>query len=150
MFKVIDLYSKQYAENLYYESNSTAGFVDILKFSQDCITEDLLARQVLPKDVRENVHISLSATKLAARALNDFILSVDTKGQLYSGTIYEELKELNAKRLAGLKSFNHNKLFTLVKMQKHCNAPIVDRNYYASIKPHIERHITEKQLWVFR
>lgn len=148
MFEVIDLYARQYAEGLYYESNSTAGFTDMLKFSQDCIRDEILSGQVLPKNVRENIHISLSATKLAARALSDFILSVDSKGKLHSGTIFEELKDLNSKRLAGLKAYNHNELFTLSKMQKHCSAPIVNHNYYAQIKPHIEGHITEKQLLV--
>ncbi|XP_030381472.1 protein gone early isoform X2 [Scaptodrosophila lebanonensis] len=105
----------------------------------------------LSHDALKSFHVTMSAVRTAARALSSFVTAIDAGSAIMGASInqaitYESLGLTRRLRLAGLRSYNENELFTLAYMQQHCSTTIADKDY-ARIKPHVERQLAERYLF---
>lgn len=156
LIDVVSTFVEQFkAESRLNTSESFSDSFNLTIVDVGCITaeeenkEDLIQ---LSDNALKSFHITLSAAKITAKALSNFIEAIDTGSPIIGVSIdqeltYENLHLTQRHRLIGLRTYGENELFTLAYMQKHCSTSIADKDY-ARIKPHVEKKLAERYLYV--
>lgn len=133
-----------------YKAEHDVDYLDLFQMNENCLSNEYFDNDIiheLSEDTWSNFYTTLSAARVAAKALTSFITAIDSSSPIVGAsydqaTTYQSLRLVERLRLPGLRSYNENELFTLAYMQKHCSIPIADKDY-ARIKPYVERKLPE-------
>uniref|UniRef100_A0A1A9VRU8 Peptidase M13 N-terminal domain-containing protein n=1 Tax=Glossina austeni TaxID=7395 RepID=A0A1A9VRU8_GLOAU len=133
-----------------YKAEHDVDYLDLFQMNRNCLSSEDFDNGIiheLSEDAWSNFYTTLSAARVAAKALSSFITAIDSSSPIVGAsydqaTAYQTLRLVERLRLPGLRSYNENELFTLAYMQKHCSIPIADKDY-ARIKPYVERKLPE-------
>ncbi|KAL9877928.1 protein gone early isoform X1 [Glossina fuscipes] len=137
-----------------YKAEHDIDYLDLFQMNENCLSSEDFDNDIvreLSVDAWSNFYTTLSAARVAAKALSSFITAIDSSSPIIGAsydqaTTYQSLRLVERLRLPGLRSYNENELFTLAYMQKHCSIPIADKDY-ARIKPYVERKLPESYIF---
>ena len=94
-----------------------------------------------PSKAKANIFSTITAGDVAQRAMNSLFVKIDNNEKFFDTDLIKELN-LN-KRQNGLRQYDHNELFSLIFLQKHCS--VIDEDY-KHVKVLIEKELPEREM----